>query len=102
MLSLSPDVIFVASYSKAELVEILQAAHAPVLRFTHFDRLDDIKANIRTIGYAIGEDANADALVQDMEHHLAQIQASLPKDRKPLRVMSYEQEAPRGRGHTVR
>ena len=53
-----------------------------MLRFTHFDRLDDIKANIRTIGYAIGEDANADALVQDMEHHLAQIPASLPKDRK--------------------
>jgi iron complex transport system substrate-binding protein len=90
MLSLSPDVIFVASYSKAELVELLQAAHAPILRFTHFDRLDDIKANIRTIGYAIGEDANAEALVQDMEHHLAQIQASLPTDRKPLHVMSYE------------
>jgi iron complex transport system substrate-binding protein len=90
MLSLSPDVIFVASYSKAELVELLQSAHAPVLRFTHFDRLDDIKANIRTIGYAIGEDANAEALVQDMEHHLAQIQASLPTDRKPLHVMSYE------------
>ena len=61
-----------------------------MLRFTHFDRLEDIKANIRTIGYAIGEDANAEALVHHMEHHLAQIQASLPKDRKPLRVMSYE------------
>jgi len=100
-LSLYPDVIFVASYSKAELVELLQAAHAPVFRFTHFDRLEDIKANIRTIGYAIGEDANADALVQHMEHHLAQIQASLPKDRKPLRVMSYGQGGSTGGANTL-
>ena len=71
ILALYPDVIFVASYSKAELIELLQAAHAPVFRFAHFDRLEDIKANIRTIGYAVGEDDNADALVQHMEHHLA-------------------------------
>jgi iron complex transport system substrate-binding protein len=77
------------------------AALAPVFRFTHFDRLDDIKANIRTIGYALGEDANADALVQHMEHHLAQIQARLPKDRKPMRVMSYERSGTTGGAHTL-
>jgi iron complex transport system substrate-binding protein len=101
MLALSPDVIFVASYSKAELIELLQAARAPVFRFTHFDRLEDIKANIRTIGYAIGEDANADALVQHMEHHLAQIQASLPKDRQPIRVLSYVQGGSTAGAHTL-
>jgi iron complex transport system substrate-binding protein len=87
MLSLYPDVIFVASYSKAELVELLQAAHAPVFRFTHFDHLDDIKANIRTVGYAIGEDANADALVQHMSTTWRNSSQS-SKDRKPMRVMS--------------
>ena len=101
MLALYPDVIFVASYSKAELIELLQAARAPVFRFTHFDRLEDIKANIRTIGYAVGEDANADALVQRMERHLAQIQARLPKDRKPMRVLSYTQGGFTAGAHTL-
>ncbi|HEY5870140.1 MAG TPA: ABC transporter substrate-binding protein [Candidatus Tectomicrobia bacterium] len=101
ILALYPDVIFVASYSKAELIELLQAARAPVFRFTHFDRLEDIKANIRTIGYAVGEDANADALVQHMEHHLAQIQASLPKDRQPMRVLSYAQGGSTAGAHTL-
>jgi iron complex transport system substrate-binding protein len=101
ILALYPDVIFVASYSKAELIELLQAARAPVLRFAHFDRLEDIKANIRTIGYAVGEDANADALVQRMEHHLAQIQASLPKGRQPLRVLSYTQGGFTAGAHTL-
>ena len=101
MLALYPDVIFVASYSKAELIELLQAARAPVFRFTHFDRLEDIKANIRTIGYAVGEDVNADALVQSMEHHLAQIQASRPKDRKPMRVLSYAQGGSTAGAHTL-
>ena len=95
ILALDPDVIFVASYSKAELIELLQAARAPVFRFTHFDRLEDIKANIRTIGYAVGEDANADALVQHMEHHLAQIlRLACPKTANPCAFSHMPRQAP--------
>jgi iron complex transport system substrate-binding protein len=90
ILRLRPDIIFVASYSKAEMVELLKAAQAPVFRFAYFDRLEDIKANIRTIGYALGEDEKAEALVQQMERDLARIHGSIPTDRQPLRVMSYE------------
>src|SRR5574341_1252655 len=68
-----PDMIFVASYSKAELLELLRVAHAPVFRFTNFDHLDDIKTNIRTIGYIIGEDERAEALVQHMERDIARV-----------------------------
>lgn len=101
VLRLHPDVIFVASYSKAELVELLKAAHAPVFRFANFDRLEDIKANIRTIGYAIGEDEKAEALVQHMERDLAEIHASLPQDVPPVRVMFYELDGYTGGAHTL-
>ena len=96
-----PDVIFVASYSKAELVELLRAAHAPVVRFTQFDRLDDIKANIRTIGYVLGEDDKAEALVQQMEHDMARIQAGTPRDTPPVRVMLYGQAGVTAGAHTT-
>ena len=101
MLYLHPDVIFVASYSKAELVELLKAAHAPVFRFAHFDHIEDIKANIRTVGYAIGEDDKAEALVQHMERDLVRLQASIPKDVPPVRVMLYGQSGHTGGAHTT-
>ena len=90
-LRFQPDMVFVANYSKAELVHLLQAAHAPGFRLAHFDTLEDIKMNIRTLGYILGEDRNAEALVQDMERDLASVRARIPSDRPPLRVMLYGQ-----------
>ncbi len=89
IIQLKPDLVFVASYNRAETVELLKAAGAPVFRFANFDRIDDIKTNIRTVGYAIGEDAKAEALVREMEDRIKAVQARLPKRDQPLRVMSY-------------
>ena len=86
ILHFHPDMIFVASYSKAEL-ELLHMAHAPVFRFAHFDHLDDIKMNIRTIGYIIGEDDKAEALVQHAGARYGAARASIPHDAPSLRVM---------------
>jgi len=97
ILHFQPDMIFVASYSKAELVELLHTAHAPVFRFAYFDHIDDIKMNIRTIGYIIGEDDKAEALVQHMEHDMARVRASIPPDMPSVRVMLYGPG-----GHTAR
>ena len=101
ILHFQPDMIFVASYSKAELVALLAAAPAPVFRFGYFDHLDDIKLNIRTIGYIIGEDDKAEALVQHMEHDMARARASIPPDAPPVRVMLYGQDGYTGGAHTT-
>ena len=101
ILHFHPDMIFVASYSKAELVELLTAAHAPVFRFAHFDHIDDIKTNIRLIGYIIGEDEPAEALVQHMERDIARVRASIPPDVPPVRVMLYGQGGYTGGAHTT-
>jgi iron complex transport system substrate-binding protein len=89
ILRLQPDLIFVASYTRAEIVELLRAAKAPIIRFTNFEKLDDIKRNIRTAGYAIGEDERTESLIEEMEESIKDIQEHIPKSGKPPRVLSY-------------
>jgi len=85
---LKPDLVFVASYSQAELIDILRSTGAPVFRFANFDRIDDVKTNVRIVGRATGEDAAADALVADMDRRLAAVAARVPAGPRP-HVMTY-------------
>ncbi len=89
ILQLRPDLIFVASYSRAELVELLSAGGAPVYRLTKFGGLADIQANIRAIGEAVGETAAADALVAAMDRRFAALGERARQRTRPLRVMSF-------------
>jgi iron complex transport system substrate-binding protein len=95
VLRLKADLIFVASYSRAEIIEVLRASRAPIYRFANFDRLDDVKINVRLVGRAIGEDAAADALVATMERRLTALAARVKPGPRPV-VMSYS-----GDGYTA-
>jgi iron complex transport system substrate-binding protein len=90
ILQFKPDLIFVASYSRAETVELLKSSKAPVFRFANFDSIADIKSNIRTVGYATGTDAAAENLIQRMDEALTAVRARIPKSESPVRVMSYD------------
>lgn len=92
ILQLNPDLIFVASYSRAETVNLLKGSRAPVFRFANFDSIEDIRSNIRTIGYATGCDAEAEKVIQRMDQELAAIKARIPPNRPPVRVISYGRE----------
>jgi iron complex transport system substrate-binding protein len=85
---LKPDIVFVASYSRADLTELLRASGVPVFRFANFDKIDDIKTNVKIIGRITGEDAKADALVADMDRRLAAIAKRIPAGPRP-KVMSF-------------
>lgn len=89
ILQLKPDLIFVASYSRAETVELLKASKAPVFRFANFTSVEDIKNNIRTVGYAAGCDREAENLIVKINDDLMAIRVRIPKLEKPVRVMSY-------------
>jgi cobalamin transport system substrate-binding protein len=91
ILQFSPDLIFVASYSRAEAVELLKASQAPVFRFANFDSIADVKSNIRTIGYATGMDAAAEKLIRQMDTDLAAVGDHISRSGARLRVMSYDQ-----------
>lgn len=89
ILQLRPDLIFVASYSRAEVVQQLQTAGAPVFRFANFDRIEDIKENIRIVGQATGDDVAAANLITRIDAELARIKQRIPPSTAPPRVMSY-------------
>jgi iron complex transport system substrate-binding protein len=89
ILRLEPDLIFVASYSRAEFIELLSAAGAPIFRFSSFNRIEDIKSNIRTVGYAIGEERRAEEQIRLMEHRIDAACTKIPPNTPPPRVMSY-------------
>jgi len=90
ILQFKPDLIFVASYSRAETIELLKTSKAPVFRFANFDSIEDIKSNIRTVGYATGTDAAAENLLRQMDEALGAVRARIPKSESPVRVMSYD------------
>lgn len=89
IIQLDPDLIFVASYSRAELVEQLKSTGTTVFRFTNFSRLEEIARNIRGVGRAVGEEARAEELAVRMERELESIRAGIPPAAKPPRVMLY-------------
>ena len=92
ILAADPDIVFVASFSRAEVVETLAAAGAPVFRLSAFDSFDDIRNNIRDVGYLIGEDARADELVRRMNAELDRVARrilDLNHGRRQPRVVSY-------------
>ncbi|HKX29403.1 MAG TPA: ABC transporter substrate-binding protein, partial [Blastocatellia bacterium] len=90
ILQFKPDLIFVASYGRAETVELLKASKAPVFRFANFDSIEALKSNIRTVGYATGNEAAAERVVRRMEEDLAAIRERIPRGVAPVKVMSYD------------
>jgi cobalamin transport system substrate-binding protein len=90
ILQFKADLIFVASYSRAETIELLKASQAPVFRFANFDSIADVKSNIRTVGYATGMDAAAEKLIRQMDTDLATVVNHVPRSETRLRVMSYD------------
>ena len=96
ILALKPDLVFIASYSRAEMATLLRAAHAPVYRFSNFDRIEDIANNVRQLGYLIGEDAAAARVVDDMNERLTRARARAAASGRHPRIMTYD-----GSGYTA-
>lgn len=88
ILGFKPDLVFVASYSQAEMIELLQKTNTSVFRFTNFNSIEDIKKNIKTVGFAIGEVNKANVIIAQMEAEIKNIQANIPNV-KPPTIMSY-------------
>jgi iron complex transport system substrate-binding protein len=90
VLTLRPNLVFVATFSRAEIVALLEQSGAPVYRLAGFDRLEDVKANIRRIGEAVGADAEAARLIATMDQRLAAVATRRARAPGPApRVLSW-------------
>jgi iron complex transport system substrate-binding protein len=90
ILALKPDLVFIASYSRSEMATLLRAAHAPVYRFSNFDRVEDIANNVLQLGYLIGRDAAAARVVMDMNERMTRARAQAAASGRRPRIMTYD------------
>jgi iron complex transport system substrate-binding protein len=77
IISLQPDLVFVASFLRGEFIRLLQAAGLVLFQFQEYDSIAEIQQNIRLIGEVVGEEARAEALVSAMQARLQTLAGQL-------------------------
>jgi len=91
ILSLKPDIVFVADWSDAAAVKQLRSAGLVVYQFKSPSTVKEIQSRIAAIGVAVGEEDAAKKLSQWMDTRLAAVAAKLAglASDKRLSVMDY-------------
>ena len=88
IISLRPDLVFVASYSSVAFLNHLRAAKVPVSRFSAFSGVEDVFASIEKMGRLIGAEDKAQKLIKDARKKIHAIRARIPKTAKPPRILT--------------
>lgn len=71
VIALDPDLVLAGSFSTRETVSILERLGYEVMTFAPASDIEGIKANLRTLGMALGEEARAEELITEMDRRLA-------------------------------
>lgn len=91
ILSLQPDLVFVANWSEADKVRLLRDAGVPVFLIASGVTVEAIQEKIRRVAWIVGEPAQGEALVGRMNARLAEVArrlTSLPVGKR-LSVLDY-------------
>ena len=88
MLALRPDLVVLASYTRAATVRLLVAAGIPVVRFQWYRSFADIMNSIRMLAAAVGADGSGARLVDDMRQRIADVEGRTQGLARP-RVLYY-------------
>ena len=88
MLALQPDLVVLASYTRATTVRLLASASVPVVRFQWYRSFNDIMNSIRMLAAAVGADDNGARLVADMQQRIAKVEKGAQGLARP-RVLYY-------------
>jgi iron complex transport system substrate-binding protein len=87
VVSLRPDLVLAARYSKVDLKALLAETVTPLIVTTDFRNFADIEANLRLIGRAVGEEARAEAVIKEMRRKLDVAHSSLRAGNAGLRAL---------------
>ena len=102
ILAAAPDLVLVASYTRAAQVKLISLAQAPVYRFARFESFDDLRDNIRTLAKLCGVPERGANLVHELDRRLHSVHARIPIDRRRPRVLFVTRSLwTAGRGTTV-
>ena len=89
LIGLDTDLAVMATYSNPAALDQMLAADVPVFVLADFGSPDAIRANIRLLGRATGEEVRAEALIARMDARIAAVQARVSAC-EPVRVLYYE------------
>lgn len=81
-----PTLVLVTLYSQPELVAQLQRLHVRLLRFDHFNTLEEAYANLRLLARELGAEARAEALIARCRARVADLDRRL-RGARPVRVL---------------
>lgn len=85
IISLFPDIVFVADWSDADRVAQLREAGIPVYRTRTSFTVPDIQQEIRTLARIMGEPEAAESMISEMESRIAELEATvsaIPEDQR--------------------
>lgn len=88
IISVKPDLVFLASYVKPGVVKQVQNAGIPVYEFNDFNSVTDIEKNIKVIGRLVGETTKAQALVNNMQNNIQKVRTAVKGESQPT-VLDY-------------
>lgn len=84
VLMAKPDLIVAGSYSTMAATALLRRLAQNVVTFDPEADFDDMRANIRKMGQAVGEPERAEQVIAEFDARLSQLQAQLPPGEKPI------------------
>ncbi len=87
IVSLQPDLLLAARYTKIDLKGLLAQTNTPIMVTTDFRNFGEIETNIHLIGQAVGEETKADAIIKEMRQKLATARSGLRWENEGLRVL---------------
>ena len=79
-----PDLILAGRFTATTAVNLLRRLGYTIVTFDPELTLDDMRANIRKLGEAVGESARAEQVIADFDTRLAELQAQIPAGEKPI------------------
>lgn len=82
-----PDLVLAATYTEPEVLNLLRRAKVNILLIEKFETLDDLYANTRRIGKALGREARAEALIGQWRKRVEALRLRL-QGVKPVRVLA--------------
>ena len=91
VIGFQPDLVFTVFYSGAEFKEKLRQAKIPCFDLGYFGSIESIKEQTLLIGKIVGEEANAQALVNLIDAKIAALKSAIPGGNKPVRVLYYDE-----------
>ena len=91
IIAYEPDLVFTVFYSGAEFKEKLKQANIPYFDLGYFGTIESIRSLTLLLGRVIGEEGNAEALVELMDAKTRELNSKIPKDRSGVRVLYYDE-----------